>query len=385
MSEVLLPRLSAPPRSKTLRSYKDLTLKLLWGRSAGRCAMPECRVELFAEATEYDPIVVIGEIAHVAAAADSGPRSAPELAPAQRNDYQNLILLCQNCHARIDGQTGFYSVERLKNIKETHEAWVRASLPERGRSRTGWTALALRGDHPLDLATADAALTPDFIIDNPQSLQVPTDTSDWPAVDRTIAAKARQLLAEDDIFDRRIAIFPLAPVSACISLGYHLTSRPHVRLFQHHRDERTWAWPRLLAPAQDIVVSGLDGNTQRSRAATFVFHLSAAITDDVLIEANAPLDLRVDFRVPQPSTGWLLHPDQLTWAALEVRRAFERAMLLAPNAAVWHIFYAGPAPLAVAIGQQLNPTMYPPIQLYEFRFKEQPRYRPSIRLGNNGA
>ncbi len=37
--------------------------------------MPECRVELFADATHYDPIVVIGEIAHVAAVADD-PSSA---------------------------------------------------------------------------------------------------------------------------------------------------------------------------------------------------------------------------------------------------------------------------------------------------------------------
>jgi hypothetical protein len=53
---------------------------------------------------------------------------------------------------------------------------------------------------------------------------------------------------------------------------------------------------------------------------------------------------------------------------------------LAPDAAEWHLFYAGPAPLAVAIGQLLNPTMYPAIQLYEYRHKESPRYKPSIRL-----
>jgi SMODS-associated and fused to various effectors sensor domain len=37
--------------------------------------------------------------------------------------------------------------------------------------------------------------------------------------------------------------------------------------------------------------------------------------------------------------------------------------------------------LAVAIGQQLNPMMYPPDQLYEYRHKETPKYNPSIRLG----
>jgi hypothetical protein len=114
---------------------------------------------------------------------------------------------------------------------------------------------------------------------------------------------------------------------------------------------------------------------------SFIFHYSATITDDALSEVGAPLDARVDCRVAEPSTSWLRHPDQLTWAALEARRAFERAIQLFPDATLWHLFYAGPAPLAIAIGQQLNPTMYPAAQLYEYRHREQPRYKPSIRLG----
>jgi hypothetical protein len=75
------------------RSYSDRTLKLLWGRAAGRCSMPECRVDSIVDATEYDPIAIIGEIAHGAASSDAGPRASPELSNKQRNDYDNLILL----------------------------------------------------------------------------------------------------------------------------------------------------------------------------------------------------------------------------------------------------------------------------------------------------
>jgi hypothetical protein len=347
--------------------------------------MPECRIELFAEATEYDPVVVIGEIAHVAGAADAGPRAAPELTKAERDDYNNLILLCQNCHGRIDGQTGFYSVSKLKDIKQAHEAWVRASLPERGRSRTGWKVFSLQGDHPIDLGSVDAALAPDFVAGDPETFRVPTDTGEWQAVDSMIAAKARALLAGDDAFDERLAVFPLAPVSACVSLGYHLTSRPHVRLFQYHRDDRTWAWPRRHVPANEIAVSGLDVGSDAASAVTFLFHLTTPIADADLDGIGAPRDCRIDFRVANPSTNWLQHPEQLKWIAIEARSAFEHATRLFPRAAKWHLFYAGPAPVAVAIGQQINPTMYPPVQLYEFRFKENPRYRPSICLGNNGG
>lgn len=76
---------------RATRSYTDRTVKLLWGRAAGRCAMPECRIELFADATEYDPIVTIGEMAHGAAASDGGPRANPKLRNQERNDYNNLL------------------------------------------------------------------------------------------------------------------------------------------------------------------------------------------------------------------------------------------------------------------------------------------------------
>lgn len=367
--------------SVTKRSYSDRVLKLLWGRSAGRCAIPECRVELFAEATDYDPIIVIGEIAHVAAAGKAGPRAVPAMTAKQRNSYDNLILLCQNCHARIDGQPGFNTIEKLKDIKQAHEAWVRASLPERGRSRTGWIPVALQGGYPLDLATADAAVSPDFLSEKPRLLQVPIDSDNWQAVDANIAAEVDTLLVGGDDFDRRVAIFPLAPVSACICLGYHFTSRPHLRLFQFHRDDRSWVWPRVPVPAQDLTISGLEGDPTSASAVTFLFHLTTLITDEVLKEVGAPLDTRVDFRIPNPSTAWLQHSDQVKWASQEVRSAFERAMQKFPTAKQWHLFYAGPAPLAVAVGQQLNPTMYPPTQLYEFRAKAKPRYKASILLG----
>jgi hypothetical protein len=55
-------------------------------------------------------------------------------------------------------------------------------------------------------------------------------------------------------------------------------------------------------------------------------------------------------------------------------------MQLFPACELWYVLYAGPAPVGVAIGQQLNPTMYPPVQLFEYRHKESPRYRASILL-----
>jgi hypothetical protein len=365
----------------TSRSYTDRTLKLLWGRSAGRCAIPDCRIELFADATDYDPIVVIGEIAHVAAIQDGGPRAAPGMGIGQRNDYDNLILLCRNCHAVIDGQPGSHSIEWLKALKSAHELWVRSSLPERGRALTGWTALSLQGDHPTDLASATAAISPDFVQGEWQHLRVQTEPIDWDAERRLIAERAQLLLAGADPFDFRLAVFPLAPVSACIALGYSLTNRPHVRLFQYQRDERTWAWPRVEPPPSSITLEGFSEEDAECEEVGFVFHLSSDVRPEAIAQSPASAARLVHVRVSQPATTWLIHPAQLTILASLSRQCFEQALQRFPNAVRWHIFFAGPAPAAVVVGQQINPTMTPPVHLYEFTMRDAPPYRASICLG----
>lgn len=66
--------------------------------------------------------------------------------------------------------------------------------------------------------------------------------------------------------------------------------------------------------------------------------------------------------------------------ACMAREVFEDAMAICPGADRWHVFYAGPAPGAVAVGQQLNPTTTPPVQFYEFRH---PNHIPSVLIGGS--
>ena len=366
------------------RSYTPRTLKILWGRAAGRCAMPDCRAELLADNTEYDPILVIGEIAHIHAASPSGPRPNTVVSTVARNEYENLILLCQNCHARVDGQPGFYTVERLRALRNDHEAWVRASLPERGRSRTGWSVLLLRGPYPFDAGTIPAALSPDFALADSEEITCDTDHISWPAVGSHIGERVGRLLAAGDSFDFRVAVFPLAPVSACIALGFHLTNRPRVRLFQYHRDDHSWRWPPGPTSPDDLSMSGLpDEVDEACRSVCFAFHLSAPISLQSTDELALPGHRRIDIRAAVPSTTWLSSPEQIRRAARIARDAFEGCRVRCPRATDWHLFYAGPAPIAVAVGQQLNPTMTPRVHLYEYRQNRSPSYVESLVLNGN--
>ena len=104
------------------------THKLIWGRSGNRCAFKDCRNELIADETESDDESIIGDEAHIVARSNDGPRGDSDLSKDDRDKYDNLILLCRIHHKVIDDQPNFYTVDRLREMKEMHETWVKEKL-----------------------------------------------------------------------------------------------------------------------------------------------------------------------------------------------------------------------------------------------------------------
>jgi hypothetical protein len=152
---------------------------MLWGRAAGRCSI--CRTMLVVDRTENDGEALVGEMCHIVAESVDGPRGRSPLTGAKRDEYDNLILLCPNHHAEIDGQPEAFTVERLKSIKAEHERWVQNSLPGYDRERqqqdeiyagyidewarrcdldnwTGWSSFVFGGDHPQMTVARDQEL-----------------------------------------------------------------------------------------------------------------------------------------------------------------------------------------------------------------------------------
>lgn len=98
------------------RSYPQQTVKRLYALSGNQCAFPGCTATLVNSENASN-----SHICHIEAANESGPRFNSALTVEQRNDYTNLILLCPSHHAVVDAHPEEYSVERLKEMKQSHE------------------------------------------------------------------------------------------------------------------------------------------------------------------------------------------------------------------------------------------------------------------------
>jgi len=105
-------------------SVSQPDLKALLLKSGNRCAFPSCGVVLFQSGDAIESVVNRSEIAHIVAQSPDGPRGQYPLPREERDKESNLILLCETHHHLIDSKPQYYTVERLRQTKEDHEARI---------------------------------------------------------------------------------------------------------------------------------------------------------------------------------------------------------------------------------------------------------------------
>lgn len=105
-------------------AISDRTKRLLWSRSGGYCQNPGCHRDFFVFFQD-GKVSSLEELAHVIGQSDQGPRGKSELSAAERDEYENIILLCPTCHSIIDKNPMQFPVEMLRDWKHRHEEVIR--------------------------------------------------------------------------------------------------------------------------------------------------------------------------------------------------------------------------------------------------------------------
>ena len=97
----------------TGRNVPENVKRALWAESMGYCMNPQCDTYLI-------PDISIGEMAHIVPDSDGGETSVG-----------NMILLCRNCHYRIDGKRTDHTVDILRSWKADRNREIRRKFAQK--------------------------------------------------------------------------------------------------------------------------------------------------------------------------------------------------------------------------------------------------------------
>jgi hypothetical protein len=101
-------------------AIKTKVKRKLWASSGGFCGKPDCHADLF-PFFESGEITNIEELAHIIGQKEKGPRGDNPLPISERDEFENIILLCPTCHTIVDKNPKLYPDDTVKQWKAKHE------------------------------------------------------------------------------------------------------------------------------------------------------------------------------------------------------------------------------------------------------------------------
>ncbi len=238
----------------------DEALKV-WVASAGRCAF--CNAFVLESDTLGIPIK-IAELAHIVGWDLASPRGDDPLPLKRRQDAENLMLACRNCHKPVDGESilDLYTIEELRQRKFEHESDmkrltglakgrdafvvrvvsdIRSASPELTR-RTVLEAVTRAGYYPQVLPWShweglEADLRPLGELASASDLE-----GCLPQI-KALARRVHDAVAQGEM--SRLAIFGFARIPVLVALGAELDDKVETLVFQRHRVDgaNAWTWP----------------------------------------------------------------------------------------------------------------------------------------------
>lgn len=348
---------------------------MLWGKAAGRCEFAGCNKPLWKSSVTQEQ-VNIAQKAHIYSFSDDGPRGNKEILPENLNDLGNLMLVCHECHVKIDMKKdgGRYSVPILQKWKSEHETRidiVTGISPEK-RSHVVLYGANI-GDHnsPLTFADTATALFPAHYPASDKPIELGMKNSSFkdrsPAfwsvetenLITTFKQRVGERLASGEV--SHLSIFGLAPQPLLILLGSLITDIPKAEIFQLHREPQSWAWPENVRVVDYLV----EKPTSATGAPALVLALSATITNDRITAVLGNNVAIWKVTIPEPHNDFVKSPRQLSSFRALLRSLLDKIKLCHGQHTVLHIFPAIPVSVAAEFGRIRMPKADMPWTIYD--------------------
>jgi len=379
---------------KITRKNVPLHTKLkLFGRAAGRCEFSPCNKPVWRNdltLTEGN----FGEVAHIIAASEDGPRGNEKSADLQI-EFDNLMLVCQRCHKEIDDNPDRYSPELLSKWKQTHEnrIEIQTEHPENIYKSTVLLFSVNIGERivPINAETYRNAMFPQFPTDE-KGIRIERDDFDghsdieyWQAFAGDIQRKIKWCFdaGVDEKEIKHLSVFAIGPMPLLMYLGKCIGDTVPADLYQRHRNiadtSHTWSWSKEEEDLETCyIVNSLRVNENNMNVA-IVLSLSGKIPGDryeQLVSENFSI---YEITIEEPSIHFLKSRKQLEGFSREYRKLLNEIQATHGDSCKISIIPAVPAPIAVECGRVLLPKSDPEIFVYE-RDDSQNRFRKVLKV-----
>lgn len=291
---------------------------LLWARAAGRCEFEGCNHDLTSELLTQDTENE-GQIAHIIAASQKGPRGTDDSANLQ-DKIENLMLLCPEHHKLIDGDNRTkYTVDCLREMKRKHEdriALATGITPDKQSLVVIYTSSIGVKVPNISLKDAVDAMFPLYyptsnspIILSQKSSLEDDEMEYWQFEKLALGKKFNQQL--DNIIESgisNISLFAIAPQPMLVYLGTLFGDIQKVSVYQKHREPDTWRW---LDPESDNSFC-IKEPEDKSGKPVLVFSISAKNIETRIREMYKEGESIWIVTCNEPNNDMLVSPKQLS-------------------------------------------------------------------------
>jgi len=321
-----------------------------------------------------------GEVAHIIAASEDGPRGSEESADL-RIAYSNLMLLCPRCHIEIDDDPDRYTTELLRRWKQEHEKRIeiQTNYPEEiHKSTVVLFTVKIKNRIPrINPEAYRNAMFPKYPVDegikiDNQDFDRHGDKLEWEAYARVIERKIRTSIEEgiDEIKIKHFSIFAIGPMPLLVFLGRCIGDTIPADLYQRHRNikdtSKTWSWQTEKHETQTSYIVNPIQVVENSENVAIILALSDTIEKDKYANVVDDTFSIYEITIENPSPHFLRNPKQLEHFSYEYRRLLNQVQTTHGHRCKVFILPAVPVSIAIECGRVLLPTKDPEIFACEY-------------------
>lgn len=316
-------------------------------------------------------------IAHIIADEPKGPRGDAVLSEQLNDDISNLMLLCPDCHRRIDSKDNLdiYTVELLRRMKRVHEERIQlvASLYQDKISHVisycppiGNNNIVLNhseilqaifpekyphSDIPIELSTYSSKIYDDKRIYWEYEKE---------QLDLAFNEQIKPKLANGMI--KHLSVFAIAPQPLLIQLGTMLGDITELDIYQKHREPSTWKWLSELDKDFGYIINKTKDNYKQ---VALNLSLSGTIDNSRIYEVLGTNTSIWTVTINKTNNDFLRSKTQLAQFRSIMRTLYEDIKAEHGHETILNVFPACPIAIAIEIGRVRMPKADMPLRIYD--------------------